>query len=303
MKQKIIKSMIDILFILFLNSTFIIAQTYSINAGNSQIINWEKTQSVQLKGSVSSDKIIVEWTCPGNAEVIFKDATKPATKVTFPRPGYYLLVLTGKVTVIKPLADSVVVNVFKPNSYKERLSDLISLMTVDEKIKQLTNQTDPIDRLAIPEYNYWSEALHGLLASGATSFPQAIAMGSTWDPDLVYRVGTVISDEARAYHITKGKGLTYWSPTINIARDPRWGRNEESYSEDPYLLSRMGVAFIRGMQGDDPYYLKTVATPKHFIANNEEERRHTGSSDVDMRSLFEYYIPAFKAAIVEGKAY
>ena len=303
MKQKIIKSMIDILFILFLNSTFIIAQTYSINAGNSQIINWEKTQSVQLKGSVSSDKIIVEWTCPGNAEVIFKDATKPATKVTFPRPGYYLLVLTGKVTVIKPLADSVVVNVFKPNSYKERLSDLISLMTVDEKIKQLTNQTDPIDRLAIPEYNYWSEALHGLLASGATSFPQAIAMGSTWDPDLVYRVGTVISDEARAYHITKGKGLTYWSPTINIARDPRWGRNEESYSEDPYLLSRMGVAFIRGMQGDDPYYLKTVATPKHFIANNEEERRHTGSSDVDMRSLFEYYLPAFHKAIVEGKAY
>ncbi|MEJ2494856.1 MAG: glycoside hydrolase family 3 C-terminal domain-containing protein, partial [Ignavibacteriaceae bacterium] len=97
--------------------------------------------------------------------------------------------------------------------------------------------------------------------------------------------------------------LTYWSPTINIARDPRWGRNEESYSEDPYLLSRMGVSFVKGMQGNDPYYLKTVSTPKHFIANNEEERRHTGSSDVDMRSLFEYYLPAFHSAIVEGKAY
>ena len=176
-------------------------------------------------------------------------------------------------------------------------------MTIDEKIGQLTNESDAIPRLGIPEYNYWSEALHGLLASGATSFPQAVAMGSTWDTDLIHLVGTAISDEARAYHVTNGKGLTYWSPTINIARDPRWGRNEESYSEDPYLLSRMAVAFIKGMQGDDPYYLKAVATPKHFIANNEEVRRHTGSSDVDMRSLFEYYLPAFHAAIVEGKAY
>ncbi len=168
---------------------------------------------------------------------------------------------------------------------------------------QLTNETDSIPRLAISKYNYWSEALHGILASGATSFPQSIAMGSTWDPDAIYRVGAAISDEARVINATGGKGLTYWSPTINIARDPRWGRNEESYSEDPYLLSRMGVAFIKGMQGNDPYYLKTVATPKHFMANNEEERRHTGSSDVDMRSMFEYYLPAFKQAIVEGKAY
>jgi beta-glucosidase len=176
-------------------------------------------------------------------------------------------------------------------------------MTVDEKIGQLTNQTDSIPRLGIPDYNYWSEALHGVLASGATSFPQGVAMGATWDPDLVYHVASAISDEARALNVIEGKGLTYWSPTINIARDPRWGRNEESYSEDPYLLSRMAVAFVTGMQGNDPYYLKAVSTPKHFMANNEEERRHTGSSDVDMRSLFEYYLPAFKAAVVEGKAY
>ncbi|MEJ2615301.1 MAG: glycoside hydrolase family 3 C-terminal domain-containing protein, partial [Ignavibacteriaceae bacterium] len=147
------------------------------------------------------------------------------------------------------------------------------------------------------------EALHGILDRGVTSFPQAVALGATWDPELLYREAGSISDEARVKHVTEGKGLTYWSPTINIARDPRWGRNEESYSEDPYLLSRMAVAFVKGMQGDDPYYLKTVSTPKHFIANNEEERRHSGSSDVDMRSLHEYYLPAFKDAIVEGKAY
>jgi beta-glucosidase len=128
-------------------------------------------------------------------------------------------------------------------------------------------------------------------------------MGSTWDPELLHRVASAISDEARVKNAVKGKGLTYWSPTVNIARDPRWGRNEECYSEDPFLLSRMGVAFVKGLQGDHPYYLKTVATPKHFIANNEEERRHTGSSDVDMRSLWEYYMPAFKSAIMEGEAY
>ena len=200
-------------------------------------------------------------------------------------------------------SSSVIVNVFKPHSYKERLADLISLMTVDEKIRQLTNESDSIPRLGIRKYNYWSEALHGVLGDGATSFPQAVGMGATWDPDAIYRVGTAISEEARVLNAVDGKGLTYWSPTINIARDPRWGRNEESYSEDPYLLSRMGVSFVKGMQGNDPYYLRVVSTPKHFMANNEEARRHTGSSDVDMRSMFEYYLPAFHSAIVEGKAY
>jgi beta-glucosidase len=310
MKQRIIKSIIALVVLFLLNSSSVFAQTTTINAGSNQLINWEKTHAAELKGSVSSPKgmepqseIKVEWTCPQNSEIVFKDASNPVTEVTFPRPGYYLLVLSSKGTGEDSARSSTIVNVFKPNSYKERLSDLISLMTVDEKIKQLTNQSDAIPRLGIPKYNYWSEALHGLLASSATSFPQAVAMGSTWDPDLVYRVGTVISDEARALNAMKGNGLTYWSPTLNIARDPRWGRNEESYSEDPYLLSRMGVAFVKGMQGNDPYYLRTVSTPKHFVANNEEERRHTGSSDVDMRSLFEYYLPAFHQAIVEGKAY
>lgn len=303
MKLRIIVSTIGILVLAFLDSSLLFAQTAEVSAGSNQIIDWEKTHSAHLTGSVSSKKTKVEWTCPQNSKAVFNDASNPVTEIKFPRPGYYLLVLSEKGAGKDSASSSTIVNVFEPNSYKERLADLISLMTVDEKICQLTNQSDSIPRLGIPKYNYWSEALHGVLSSGATSFPQAVAMGATWDPELVYRVATAISDEARALHVVAGKGLTYWSPTINIARDPRWGRNEESYSEDPYLLSRMGVAFVKGMQGNDPYYLKAVSTPKHFMANNEEERRHTGSSDVDMRSMFEYYLPAFRQVIVEGKAF
>ncbi len=303
MKQRISKSIIVIIAFFLFYSNLDFGQTVTINAGSNQIINWEKTHSAQLNGNVSSKDIKVEWTCPKNSEVVFQDTSNPNTQVTFPRPGYYLLILSEKNAGNSTASSSVVMNVFKPHSYKERLADLINLMTVDEKIKQTTNEADSIPRLGIPKYNYWSEALHGVLAADVTSFPQAVAMGATWEPELIHRVSSAISDEARALHVTSGKGLTYWSPTINIARDPRWGRNEESYSEDPYLLSQMGVAFVKGMQGDDPYYLKTVSTPKHFIANNEEERRHTGSSDVDMRSLYEYYLPAFHHAIVDGKAY
>ncbi|HRU93520.1 MAG TPA: glycoside hydrolase family 3 C-terminal domain-containing protein [Candidatus Marinimicrobia bacterium] len=303
MEKLIRKSLCTALLLCLMSSTILYSQNITVNAGKPQIINWEVTHTAQLEGSVSPSKVKVEWTCPQNSQVTFKNASNPVTEVTFPRPGYYLLVLSAKVKGKESPSSSVIVNVFRPNSYEERLSDLIGLMTVDEKIRQLTNQSDPIPRLGVPRYNYWNEALHGVLISGATSFPQAVALGATWDPELVHRVATAISDEARVFNVVEGKGLTYWSPTINIARDPRWGRNEESYSEDPYLLSRMGVAFVQGMQGNDPYYLKTVSTPKHFMANNEEERRHTGSSDVDMRSMFEYYLPAFHQAVVEGKAY
>ena len=277
-----------------------LSQTRQIDAGARQFVNWEENHTAQLGGSVTPAELETSWSCPANPGVQFDDPGNPETTATFPRPGYYLLRLAGKDT---NLSDTVVMNVFRSHSYEHRLSDLVQLMTIGEKISQLSNQTDSIPRLNVPAYNYWSEALHGVLDRGVTSFPQAVAMGSTWDPDLVRRVATAISDEARVLHMTRGKGLTYWSPTVNIARDPRWGRNEESYSEDPYLLSRMGVAFVQGMQGDHPYYLKTVATPKHFIANNEERRRHSGSSDVDMRSLWEYYMPAFERTIVEGGAY
>ena len=303
MDKNIVRRIVGITVGIIFCTTVIFAQAVTINAGTNQIINWEKTHTALLKGSVSSTKAKVEWRCPQNSQVVFKNASSLTTEVTFPRPGYYLLMLSTKENKKESLTSSVVMNVYAPRTYKERLSDIISLMTVDEKIKQLTNQSDAIPRLGIAKYNYWSEALHGLQASGATSFPQGVAMGSTWEPDLINRVGTAISEEARAVNILRGTGLTYWSPTINIARDPRWGRNEESYSEDPYLLSRMAVSFVKGMQGDDPYYLRVVSTPKHFMANNEEERRHTGSSDIDMRSMFEYYLPAFRQAIVEGKAY
>ncbi|MGK9367447.1 glycoside hydrolase family 3 C-terminal domain-containing protein [Melioribacter sp. Ez-97] len=280
----------------------------NIKSGGYYFVNWEEKKTAtlivdSLSYEISDGGCDFNWVCINNSKVFIEEPSAFKTEVKFPRPGYYLFKYTLRKNDKVIDSNNVIVNVYKPGSYKDRLNDMIALMTRDEKISQLTNQTDAIPRLGLKAYNYWSEALHGVLEEGATSFPQAIALGATWEPDLVYRIATAISDEARAFNKLKGKGLTYWSPTINIARDPRWGRNEESYGEDPYLLSRMGVEFIKGMQGDHPYYLKTVATPKHFIANNEEERRHTGSSDVDMRSLYEYYLPAFKSAIIEGKAY
>ena len=278
------------------------SQSLELDAGESRIIKWQKSLTVQLEGRVNPAGTAIQWSCPANPDVRFDNSSDPTAKVSFPRSGYYLLTLRAEDTDGIKHADTVVINVFKPNTHAQRLNDMINLMTVEEKISQLSNQASAIPHLNIPAYNYWSEALHGVLDRGVTSFPQVVALGSTWDPDLVHRVATVISDEARILNRIRGKGLSYWSPTVNIARDPRWGRNEESYSEDPYLLSSMGVAFVTGMQGSHPYYLKTVSTPKHFIANNEEARRHTGSSDVDMRSLWEYYMPAFERTIVEGKA-
>jgi beta-glucosidase len=305
MNQKAEKYFIIIFLISFFIPLLAISQSgeIRIDAGTNQFANWEKTKTIQLKGSVSQESIAVRWACPANPQVRFHELAKPTTKVTFPRPGYYLLQLTATGAGSKKVSDTVIINVFKPNSYTDRLLDLVGLMTVEEKVGQLVNRSDAIPRLGVSEYNYWNEALHGVIAAGTTSFPQAVALGSTWDPDLVHRVATAISDEARVKNKVEGKGLSYWSPTVNIARDPRWGRNEESYSEDPYLLSQMGVAFVNGMQGDHPFYLKTVSTPKHFIANNEEIRRHSGSSEVDMRSLWEYYMPAFQHTVVFGKAF
>ncbi|MBN2352982.1 MAG: glycoside hydrolase family 3 C-terminal domain-containing protein [Spirochaetales bacterium] len=183
-----------------------------------------------------------------------------------------------------------------------RVKDLISRMTLDEKYRQMGNSVPGIPRLGVPAYNYWSEALHGVARQGlATVFPQADALGSTWDPVLLQQITTVVSIEARAKtNAGSQKNLTFWSPTINLLRDPRWGREEEGYSEDPYLTGRMAVGFIKGMQGDDPKYLRTVSTIKHFAANNSEFNRHRGSSDMDERDLREYYLAAFKAGVVDG---
>jgi beta-glucosidase len=189
-------------------------------------------------------------------------------------------------------------------SIDARVANMVSLMTLAEKFPQMGNNNPSISRIGLPGYMYWNEAVHGVARYGvATVFPQAIAMSSTWDPDLILQVGSAISDEARVKNTTSGAGLTWWSPVINMSRDPRWGRNEEGYGEDVYLASRIAVGFVKGMQGSNPRYLKTVATPKHFACNNTENIRETGSMDPDQRSLREYFLPTFKACIVEGKAF
>lgn len=195
---------------------------------------------------------------------------------------------------------------------EQRVGDLISRMTLEEKTSQMLYDAPGIERLGIPPYNWWNEALHGVARAGrATVFPQAIGLAATWDEDLMERVAIAISDEARAKHhdaIRKGRrgiyeGLTFWSPNINIFRDPRWGRGMETYGEDPYLTGRLGATFVRGMQGNHPFYLKTVATPKHFaVHSGPEPERHTFNAVVSERDLRETYLPAFRAAIVEGGA-
>src|SRR5262249_2443616 len=163
---------------------------------------------------------------------------------------------------------------------EKRVDDLVSRMTLEEKVSQMQNVAPAIDRLGIPPYDWWNEALHGVARAGyATVFPQAIGLAASWDEDLVHQVADVISTEARAKHhefLRNGQharyeGLTFWSPNINIFRDPRWGRGQETYGEDPYLTSRLGVAFVKGLQGDNPRYLKVVSTPKHFAVHSGPE--------------------------------
>ncbi len=194
---------------------------------------------------------------------------------------------------------------------EKRVESLVSQMTLAEKISQMVHQAAAIERLGVPEYNWWNECLHGVGRAGrATVFPQAIGMGASFDDELLFRVGTVISDEARAKHHEALKmgnhgqyfGLTYWTPNLNIFRDPRWGRGQETYGEDPYLTARMGVAFIRGMQGDHPKYLKLVATAKHYaVHSGPEPLRHKFNAVVNQRDLHETYLPHFKAAVQEAK--
>jgi len=196
---------------------------------------------------------------------------------------------------------------------EKRASDLVSRMTLEEKVSQMMNAAPAISRLDIPAYDWWNEALHGVARAGiATVFPQAIGLAATWNTDLMHRVADVISTEARAkYHqsIRDGehgryKGLTFWSPNINIFRDPRWGRGQETYGEDPYLTARMGVQFVRGLQGDDPKYFKVIATPKHYaVHSGPEADRHRFDAMTDQRDLYETYLPAFEACIKEAGAY
>lgn len=198
-------------------------------------------------------------------------------------------------------------------SFEERVDDLVSRMTLEEKVSQLTNYADAIDRLDIPMYNWWNECLHGVARAGkATVFPQAIGMAATFDRDMMFRMADVTSTEARAkYHdyIRKDRhgmyqGLTFWSPNINIFRDPRWGRGHETYGEDPYLTGEMAVQFIKGLQGSDPKYFKTVATAKHYIVHSgPEPLRHEFDAVTSERDFRDTYLPAFRKSVIDGHVY
>ncbi len=196
-------------------------------------------------------------------------------------------------------------------SPEERAKDLVSRLTPAEKVSQLVYDAPAIQRLRIPAYNWWNEALHGVARSGrATVFPQAIGLAATFDPKLLHEIAAAIADEARAKFNSARKlnnrgryaGLTFWSPNINIFRDPRWGRGQETYGEDPFLTSRMGVAFVKGLQGDNPKYLKTAACAKHFaVHSGPEALRHEFDVSPSKKDLYETYLPAFEALVKEAK--
>lgn len=195
-------------------------------------------------------------------------------------------------------------------SFRERARDLVARMTLEEKVTQMVYNAPAIPRLGVPSYNWWNEALHGVARAGvATMFPQAIALAATFDADLIHRVAEVIATEARAkFHEFQRqgdhgiyKGLTFWTPNINIFRDPRWGRGQETYGEDPYLTGRLGVSFIKGLQGDDPKYLKAAACAKHFaVHSGPENERHSFDAVVSKKDLRETYLPAFEESVKEA---
>jgi beta-glucosidase len=197
-------------------------------------------------------------------------------------------------------------------SLEQRVDDLIGRMTLEEKVAQMRDHATPIPRLGVPKYDWWNEGLHGVAFAGyATNFPQVIGMAATWDTDLVHQMGETVSTEARAKyneamrqdHHEMFFGLTFWAPNINIFRDPRWGRGQETYGEDPFLTGRMGVAFVKGMQGDDPKYFRVVSTPKHYaVHSGPEPLRHGFNVNASPHDLEDTYLPAFRATVTEAHA-
>jgi beta-glucosidase len=194
---------------------------------------------------------------------------------------------------------------------EQRAADLVHRMTVEEKVTQLTNQSRAIPRLNVPAYNWWSEALHGVASSGTTEFPEPVGLAATFDTDAIHRMAIAIGIEGRikraqferAGHSRAQEGLDFWAPNINIFRDPRWGRGQETYGEDPFLTARMGVAYVTGMQGDDPKYYRAISTPKHYaVHSGPEPTRHTADVKVSKHDELDTYLPAFRAAVTEGKA-
>ena len=197
------------------------------------------------------------------------------------------------------------------SKYREKAAALAAQMNLEEKVGQTLYTAPAVERLGIPSYNWWNEALHGVARAGtATVFPQAIGMAATFDEELLKQVGDVIATEARAKYNAQQKagdhdiykGLTFWAPNVNLFRDPRWGRGQETYGEDPYLTSRLAVGFIKGLQGEDPDHLKAAACAKHFAVHSGPEGiRHEFNAVVSKQDLYETYLPAFKACVQEAK--
>jgi beta-glucosidase len=196
---------------------------------------------------------------------------------------------------------------------EQRAADLVHRMTLEEKASQLVNQARPIPRLGVPGYDWWSEALHGVAVNGTTEFPEPIGLAATFDTKKIHEMAVDIGTEARIVHeksvaANDGNsvifhGLDFWAPNLNIFRDPRWGRGQETYGEDPFLTARMGVAFVTGMQGDDPHYYRTISTPKHFVVHSgPEPTRHFADVDVSKHDELDTYLPAFRATVIEAKA-
>src|SRR5438067_121574 len=194
---------------------------------------------------------------------------------------------------------------------EERAADLVHRMTLEEKGSQLVNQARAIPRLKVPAYDWWSEALHGVVADGTTEFPEPIGLAATFDVPGIHEMATAIGIEGRIIHnqsLHDGnsgffRGLDFWAPNVNILRDPRWGRGQETYGEDPFLSARMAVAFVTGMQGTDPRYYRVISTPKHFaVHSGPEPTRHFTDVDVSKHDEEDTYLPAFRAAVVEGHA-
>jgi beta-glucosidase len=202
---------------------------------------------------------------------------------------------------------------FNPNlPANDRVNALVAQMTLTEKASQMVNQARAIPRLGVPAYNWWSEALHGVARNGyATVFPEPIGLGATFDPALVKEMGIAIGTEARVkFNLAGGprdahgisQGLDFWSPNINIFRDPRWGRGQETYGEDPFLTGKMGTAFVQGLQGDDPKYFRTIATAKHYaVHSGPEATRHTVDVRVSKHDQMDTYLPAFRELVTVGK--
>ncbi|HUV97412.1 MAG TPA: glycoside hydrolase family 3 N-terminal domain-containing protein, partial [Acidobacteriaceae bacterium] len=194
---------------------------------------------------------------------------------------------------------------------EQRAADLVHRMTLEEKATQLVNQARAIPRLGVPAYDWWSEALHGVAVDGTTEYPEPIGLAATFDPATIHRMGVAISVEGRIKHaqdVRAGhsnifEGLDFWAPNINIFRDPRWGRGQETYGEDPFLTARMGVAFVTGMQGTDPRYYRVISTPKHFAVHSGPElTRHEANVAVSKHDEMDTYLPAFRATLVDAKA-